>query len=572
VTSSNPHVATADTSCDADWWRTAVTYQIYIRSFADADGDGLGDVEGMRSRLAYLAALGVDAVWINPWYPSPQVDHGYDVADYRDIEPAFGTLDEAQRFIDDAHDHGIRVILDIVPNHTSDAHAWFVAALASPPGSPERARYIFRPGKGAEGALPPNDWEATFGGSAWTQVTEPDGRPGEWYLHLFAVEQPDLNWDNREVRDEFLDVLRFWFERGVDGFRIDVAHGLVKDPALPDLDVSDLAGPVDHTPVVADRLDHPFWDRPGVHDVYREWREVADSFDPPRTFVAEAWVATAERLAAYLRADELHTAFDFDMVRAPWRADALVETAKSSLASHAMVGAPVTWVLSNHDILRHLSRYGRPQPRRGEPVADVFADPVATPDVPLGRRRARAAILFELALPGAVYLYQGEELGLEEVEDLPEDVLADPIWEMSGHKRRGRDGCRVPIPWTTSGPSLGFGTAAPWLPQPAAWAELSVQAQEADPGSMLSLYRDALRIRRIHPVLGSTASELEWLDLGDDVIAIRRQAGFTCIVNLGATEIELPPGEVVLSSVAVTETIPGTIPSDTTVWLDTAPT
>ena len=554
-----PTVPATNDSADTDWWRTAVTYQMYIRSFADADGDGLGDVEGMRSRLPYLAALGVDAVWINPWYPSPQVDGGYDVADYRGVEPAFGTLEDGQRFIDDAHAHGIRVILDIVPNHTSDQHAWFCAALAARPGSRERSRYIFRPGQGDDGELPPNDWEATFGGSAWERVIEEDGTPGEWYLHLFAVEQPDLNWDNREVRDEFLDVLRFWFERGVDGFRIDVAHGLIKDPALPDLDL-----PADHTPVVADRVDHPFWDRPEVHDVYREWRELADSFDPPRTFVAEAWVATPERLAAYLRADELHTAFDFDMVRSPWRADALIETAKSSIASHAMVGAPVTWVLSNHDILRHVSRYGRPQRKRGAPAADVFSDPVDEPDVQLGRRRARAAILFELALPGAVYLYQGEELGLEEVEDLPEAVLADPIWELSGHKRRGRDGCRVPIPWTTSGPSFGFGAAKPWLPQPAAWAELSVEAQEADPDSMLSLYRAALRVRKAHPVLAGTASEIEWVDVGQEAIAFRRQAGFTCIVNLSASDIDLPAGDVVLSSLPVTDTIP----TDTTVWLD----
>ena len=321
---------------------------------------------------------------------------------------------------------------------------------------------------------------------------------------------------------------------------------------------------------MADRVDHPFWDRPEVHEVYREWREVADSFDPPRTFVAEAWVATAERLAAYLRADELHTAFDFDMVRSPWRADALIETARSSLASHAMVGAPVTWVLSNHDILRHVSRYGRVQPRRGDPPADVFSDPVGVPDVALGQRRARAAILFELALPGAVYLYQGEELGLEEVEDLPESVLADPIWELSGHTRRGRDGCRVPIPWTTSGLSLGFGDARPWLPQPAAWSDLSVEAQDGDPASMLSLYRDALRIRRAHPVVahpvvGGSGSELEWLDMGQEVIGFRRAAGFTCIVNLSESDIELPAGEVVLSSVPVTDTIP----SDATVWLDT---
>ena len=498
---------------------------MYIRSFADADGDGLGDVEGMRSRLPYLAALGVDAVWINPWYPSPQADGGYDVADYRDVEPAFGTLDDGQRFIDDAHAHGIRVILDIVPNHTSDQHAWFVAALAAGPGSRERARYIFRPGRGTDGELPPNDWEATFGGPAWERVTEADGTPGEWYLHLFAVEQPDLNWDNREVRDEFLDVLRFWFERGADGFRIDVAHGLIKDPALPDLDL-----PEDHTPVVADRIDHPFWDRPEVHDVYREWREVADSFDPPRTFVAEAWVATAERLAAYLRADELHTAFDFDMVRAPWRADALIETAQSSLASHEMVGAPVTWVLSNHDILRHVSRYGRVQPRRGEEGPDVFSDPVGVPDVQLGRRRARAAILFELALPGAVYLYQGEELGLRRSRICPNRSSPTRSGSCPDTPDAGRDGCRVPIPWTTSGPSLGFGDARPWLPQPAAWSELSVEAQDGDPDSMLSLYRDALRIRRSHPVLahpvvGGTSSELEWLDMGQEVIGFRRAVG-----------------------------------------------
>jgi len=570
VTEPKPHADTADPSDSTDWWRTGVTYQVYIRSFADADGDGLGDVEGMRSRLPYLAALGVDAVWINPWYPSPQADGGYDVADYRDVEPAFGTLDEGQRFIDDAHANGIRVILDIVPNHTSDRHAWFVAALAAGPGSRERARYIFRPGLGADGDEPPNDWEATFGGSAWERVTEPDGTPGEWYLHLFAVEQPDLNWDNREVRDEFLDVLRFWFDRGVDGFRIDVAHGLIKDPALPDLDL-----PEDHTPVISDRIDHPFWDRPQVHEVYREWREVADSYDPPRTFVAEAWVANAERLAAYLRTDELHTAFDFDMVRAPWRADALITTAQSSLESHALVGAPVTWVLSNHDILRHVSRYGRVQPRRGEDAVDVFSDPVGTPDVALGRRRARAAILFELALPGAVYLYQGEELGLEEVEDLPESVLADPIWELSGHTRRGRDGCRVPIPWTESGPSFGFGDAKPWLPQPAAWSAQSVEAQDGDPESMLSLYRDALRIRRSHPVLAhpvvahsvveGATSELEWLDMGQEVIGFRRAGGFTCIVNLSDSDIDLPAGDIVLTSVPVTDTIP----SDVTVWLDT---
>jgi alpha-glucosidase len=546
-----------DPNSGAAWWRSAVTYQLYIRSFADSGDDGLGDVAGIRSRLPYLASLGVDAIWVNPWYPSPQADGGYDVADYRDIEPAFGTLDEALAMIDEAHELGLKVILDIVPNHTSDEHAWFVDALAAGPGSAERERYVFRPGKGPDGAAPPNDWRAVFGGPAWERVTEPDGRPGEWYLHLFDPKQPDLNWDNPVVRTEFLDILRFWFDRGADGFRIDVAHGLVKDPALPDLGIDE-----EHLLGSPDRPDHPHWDLPGVHDVYREWRTLADSYDPPKVYVAEAWVSSPDRLAAYLRPDELHTAFDFDFVRAGWDAADLRGTATSSLAAHRTVGAPVMWVLSNHDITRHVSRLGRPQTHRS---ADPLHGDNGVTDVALGRRRARAALLLELALPGGVYLYQGEELGLEEVEDLPEELLQDPTWLRSGGVERGRDGCRVPLPWTASGPSLGFGDAAGWLPQPTDWSALSVEVQQGDPGSMLTLYRAALRLRRELPALGAGAGDdVGWLELGDDVVAFSREPAFVCVVNTGSTPVPLPAGELLLASGPLTG---ADLPADTAAWV-----
>lgn len=540
------------------WWRHAVTYQIYLRSFADANGDGLGDLAGILDRLPYVADLGVDAIWVNPWYPSPQADGGYDVSDYRDIDPAFGTLDEAQALIDRAHALGLKVLLDLVPNHTSDEHPWFRAALAAGPGAPERTRYHFRPGTGADGVLPPNDWRSVFGGSAWERVTEPDGVPGEWYLHLFDARQPDLNWDSPQVREEFLGILRFWFDRGADGFRIDVAHGLVKDPAMPDLNLDEevVLGP-------PDRQDHPHWDRPGVQDIYQEWRAVADAYDPPRVFVAEAWVSSGERLAEYLRPGRLHTAFDFDFVRAAWDADDLRGTATSSLAAHAAVGAPVTWVLSNHDIARHVSRFGRPQARRShDPLHGSRNGPT---DVTLGRRRARAALLLELALPGGVYLYQGEELGLDEVEDLPEELLRDPTWLRSGHTERGRDGCRVPLPWTRSGPSLGFGDASGWLPQPASWADLSVEAQLADPGSMLWLYRDALRLRRTLAGVPDGADGVRWLDLGPDVVAFRRGGWFVCVVNVGAEPVPLPAGEVLLASTQLGDR--QFLPGDSAAWL-----
>jgi alpha-glucosidase len=534
---------------NVSWWRDAVIYQVYVRSFADGTGSGVGDIPGIRSRLDYLRALGVDAIWITPWYRSPMADGGYDVADYRDIDPRFGRLGDAEALIDDAHRHDLRVIVDLVPNHTSVEHRWFQQALAADPGAPERDRYVFRPGRGP--GEPPNDWRSVFGGPAWTRV--PDG---EWYLHLFAPEQPDLNWHHPEVRAEFQDILRFWLDRGVDGFRIDVAHALIKQDGLPDLgtDHEDLVEP-------PDRVDHPHWDRPEVHDIYREWRRVAQEYGPDRIFVAEAWVARPDRLACYVRPDELHTAFNFDFLRCSWRADSLRAVIDSSLGALGAVGAPATWVLSNHDVTRDVTRYGRPNTRGTGPQHEQ-PEPV---DLALGERRARAALLLMLGLPGGVYVYQGEELGLEEVEDLPEDVLADPTWHRSGHTVRGRDGCRVPLPWSGDAPPFGFtrDEVRPWLPQPAHWRDRTIAAQSDDPGSVLSLYRAALDLRRRHKALGD--GDLSWVDSPADVLVFRRDPGLLCAVNLGDTRWPLPAHEdVLLASGPVNG---GALDPDTAVWL-----
>ncbi|MBD0293367.1 MAG: glycoside hydrolase family 13 protein [Jiangellaceae bacterium] len=544
------------------WWRSAVIYQVYIRSFADGTGDGVGDIAGIRSRLPYLQELGVDALWITPWYPSPMNDGGYDVADYRDIAPEFGTLALADALIREAHERRLRVLIDIVANHTSHRHRWFAQALAALPGSPERDRYIFRPGRGPDGNEPPNNWLSLFGGPGWTRVTERDGSLGEWYLHLFDVTQPDLNWQNSEVRAEFLDILRFWFDRGIDGFRIDVAHGLAKDPALPDLDYIRTSPYPIHAPYP--RGNHPFDDRDEVHEIYREWRAVADSYVPPRAFVAEAWVDSAERLARYVWPGQLHSAFNFDYLRSPWNASELRKTIDVSLDVLNPAGAATTWVLSNHDVERHVTRYGR----EVTAIPSVRERPAAPgpSDIALGTRRARAAALLMLALPGSAYVYQGEELGLPEVLDLPESALRDPIWKRSGHRVRGRDGCRVPLPWTRRGPSHGFGVNGSWLPQPPYWSDYAVQGQREDPRSMLSLYREALRLRRDLPALGD--GSLRWLtDGGPDVLAFAREPEFACAVNLGETFVALPEhSRVLLSSVPLVD---NTLPPDAAAWLAT---
>ncbi|WP_069766368.1 glycoside hydrolase family 13 protein [Streptomyces sp. LUP47B] len=551
---SNP-TRTNDVTHDAandSWWRSAVIYQVYIRSFADGDGDGTGDIAGLRSRLQYLAYLGVDAIWINPWYPSPLADGGYDVSDFRDIHPAYGTLEDARKLLAEAHQLGLRVILDIVPNHVSDQHAWFQQALAAPPGSPERERFVFRDGRGEGGSLPPNNWYAAFGGSTWTRT--PDG---QWYLHLFAPEQPDLNWDNAEVRAEFESILRFWFDLGVDGFRIDVAHGMAKDPALPDLGLTEFS-------VIAGegQEGHPHWDRDDVHDIFRSWRVIADSYPDPRVFVAEAHVRPG-RLADYLRPDQLHTAFNFDFLKCALEADKLREVIDRTITDLAKVGAPATWVLSNHDEARHVTRYGRAHTGVTTPMRDQGH----STDLALGTRRARAAALLMLALPGGAYIYQGEELGLYEVEDLHESVLQDPTWERSGHTVRGRDGCRVPLPWTGDTPPFGFGTfvsAAPWLPQPDAWKSYTAEANQADRTSMLQLYRSALRLRRTNP--GLRGEEFRWLDSPPGTLLFERGTGLLCAVNLSDQPIPLPDASSPLIASGPLGK-DGVLPPDTTVLL-----
>ena len=538
-----------------EWWRTAVIYQIYPRSFADQSGDGIGDLRGVTSHLGDLAALGVDAIWLSPFQRSPQKDAGYDVADYCDVDPIFGTLADFDEMLAQAHARGIRIIVDLVPNHSSDQHAWFQEAVASPAGSPERARYIFRDGKGENGEQPPNNWESVFGGGAWTRLTEPDGTPGQWYLHLFDASQPDFDWSNPEVREEFRRILRFWLDRGVDGFRVDVAHGLVKKEGLPDY-----TPPKDAGSMSGGESAVPYWGQEGVHEIYRDWHALLAEYDGDRALCAEAWLPSIAQTALWVRPDEMHQAFNFEYLETPWDAEKLRLVIADSLAGYGAVGAPSTWVLSNHDVVRHASRLAltaeNPQgagigPKSpGKPVPEV------------GLRRARAATTLMLALPGSAYLYQGEELGLPEVIDLPDEARQDPTWFRTNGERYGRDGCRVPLPWTSEGPAFGFNeTGEAWLPQPAEWAGLARDAQRDDPGSTLTLYKNLLAERRAR---GLGAGTLEWVDgLGTDVVTFRN-GSITVVANLGDTPIELPSGTVVVSSGPLTDRM---LPVDQAVWL-----
>jgi len=544
------------------WWRDAVIYQVYPRSWADSDGDGIGDLPGITARLPHLADLGVDAVWLSPFYTSPQRDAGYDVADYRDVDPVFGDLTAFDALMARAHELGLRVVVDIVPNHSSSDHAWFQAALASKPGSVERARYIFRDGRDG-GEQPPNNWQSLFGGPAWTRVTEPDGTPGQWYLHLFDTSQPDFDWTNAEVRGELEDVLRFWLDRGVDGFRIDVAHGLVKADGLPDSEHDQWSEPTALAPM---------WDQPGVHEIYRSWRTITDSYavggeDADRILCAEAWVLPAEALARYVRHDELHQSFNFEYLMTPWLAADQRRTITHSLAQAAAVGAPQTWVLSNHDVVRHASRLGYPQQPGLHRVDGVGADD-PQPDAELGLRRARAATAVMLALPGSAYLFQGEELGLPEATRLPDESRQDPTFARTGGASKGRDGCRVPVPWEADAPSYGFGPGErPWLPQPPEYGALAVDQQRGVPGSTLELYRTLLALRQ---ALRLGRGTLTWLDgFPDDVLAFTvtsTDGEVAVLANLGDEPLALPDGATVLASSQPLE--PGALlGADETVWL-----
>ena len=550
-------------NADAAWWRQAAVYQVYPRSFADADGDGLGDLAGLTLRVPYLKALGIDAVWLSPFYPSALADGGYDVADYRDVDPRLGTLDDFDAMLEALHAAGIRVVIDIVPNHTSDLHEWFKEALAAGRGSAARERYHFHEGSGPDGAAPPTDWVSAFGGSAWERVAD-----GQWYLHNFAVEQPDLNWANTEVREDFVRTLRFWSDRGVDGFRIDVAHMLTKDLTAP------LPSQADLDTLPRDGL-HPTHDRDDVHDVYAEWRAVFNSYDPPRTAVAEAWVDRS-RIPLYASPESLGQAFNFDLLQADFDAGQFRRIVTENLELAQASASSTTWVLSNHDVVRHATRYGLPHPDRdddGRParkhgnewLLSGGTQPVL--DSVGGLSRARAATLFVLALPGSAYLYQGEELGLHEVAEIEDLYRQDPTFFRSPGVDVGRDGCRVPLPWTSTGDSFGFGGAHAHLPQPSWFGDVSVEAQEQDPHSTLTLYRRALALR--HEL--QTGEQLEWVETGRaDVLQFVRPNGWTVVTNFGADDYEVASSDleatsgVVLSS---TEVPFGIVPGECTIWL-----
>ncbi len=535
------------------WWRTAVIYQVYPRSFSDSSGNGIGDLRGVTTRLDHLAALGVDAVWLSPFYRSPQNDAGYDVSDYCDVDPMFGTLADADALIARAHQLGLKVIFDIVPNHSSSEHVWFQEALAAGPGAPERDHYIFREGRGPDGSEAPNNWLSTFGGPAWTRITEADGTPGPWYLHLFDTTQPDFDWTNPWVADRFDEVLRFWLDRGIDGFRIDVAHGLAKAPGLPDVDTDPLLLGGGHTEEA-----HPYWSRDDVHDVWRRWRRVTDEYDGDRALVAEAWVLPLSKMAKWVRADELHQAFNFGYLMTPWDSRDLRAVIDDSLASFGSVGAPSTWVLSNHDTIRHTTRLSTKEPL----PHNIGIGPVSLdrPDESVSLTRGRAATLVMLALPGSAYVYQGEELGLPEAIDIPDDARQDPTFFHTPEGVYGRDGCRVPIPWESDAPAYGFSpTGASWLPQPASWARYAVDAQQGVDGSTLEMYRSALKLRR-ERALGSGV--LSWNESLPEVLDFT-VAGVRVVANMSDDPVALPEGDLLLASGPMHEVLP----PDTTVWI-----
>ena len=517
---------------ESAWWSHAVFYQVYPRSFRDGNADGVGDLDGVADQLDYLSRLGVDALWLNPVMVSPMADHGYDVADPRDVDPLFGGIGALDRLVGAAHAVGIKVTMDLVPNHTSSAHPWFQAALAAGPNTVQRERYVFREGTGSGGIHPPNNWLSIFGGPAWTRVVEPDGKPGQFYLHLFDAEQPDLNWENPEVFDDLEKTLRFWLERGVDGFRIDVAHGMAKPPGLPDMDLTQnaLLRNSDHDP----RFNHD-----SVHDIHRGIRSVLDDY-PGAVTIGEIWVFDNDDFAKYLRPDELHLGFNFRLIRAEFDAAEIQSAIENSLAAADLAVSAPTWTLSNHDVEREVSRYG------GSAA---------------GLARARAMALVMLALPGAVFVYNGEELGLPNV-DLPDEVLQDPVWERSGHAERGRDGCRVPMPWSGDAPPFGFSASRDvWLPMPAAWSSLTVEAQQQDPGSTLALFRQAIELRHARSPFDGA---IEFVDTATGVVTFRCADGLTCVLNASTAPVALPRGELLIASATIVD---HQLPVDAAAWL-----
>ncbi|MEL0320200.1 MAG: glycoside hydrolase family 13 protein [Aquiluna sp.] len=529
--------ASVSSSAPEKWWRNAVIYQIYPRSFADGNGDGMGDLKGVEARLESLRDLGVDAIWFSPFMTSPQKDAGYDVSDYKDIDPLFGTLADFDDVLAKAHELGLKVIVDLVPNHSSSEHPLFKAALESPKGSKERSFYHFADGKGEAGELPPNNWQSVFGGPAWTRIED-----GQWYLHIFDSSQPDFNWDNPEVEEFFHSVLRFWLDRGVDGFRVDVAHALIKEPGLPDVEelTSSMTGSEDQP---KEDKPHPHWGQEGVHDIIRGFRKVVDEYEN-RAMAAEAWILPLSKMAKWVREDEYHQAFNFEYLATEWEAKRLKEVVDESLAEFGAVGAPSTWVLSNHDVIRHVTRLSYDEiPKQGDGIGPDYPQP----DEAKGQRIGRAASAFMLGLPGSSYLYQGEELGLPEHTTLEPEYRQDPTFFRTSGERVGRDGCRVPIPWEADSPAFGFSeTGKSWLPQPKSYRGYSRDQQESVAGSTLELYKRLLRVRKEHS-LGD--GSVEWdEDLCTDSTLAYKNGSVLVVANFGPDSLTLPAGEVLATT------------------------
>lgn len=564
------HVLLTENNQSAEWWRKAVIYQVYPRSFADADGDGIGDLQGITEKLDSLASLGIDAIWFSPFFKSPQKDAGYDISDYRLIDPIFGTNEDFDVLLAKAKSLGIRIIVDIVPNHTSDQHAWFQAAVKSAPGSLERDYYHFRDGKGENGELPPNNWQSIFGGPAWSRITESDGTLGQWYLHLFDSSQPDLNWENPKIADEFDDILRFWLDKGVDGFRVDVAHGMVKRHGLPDATIYDenlRERPISNLTMAEAEEAVPYWGQPGVHDAIRRFRRVIDEYED-RAMCAEASMSPLPRLAMWVRPDEYHQSFNFDYMHSKYEAGAIKKIVTDSIVEYGKVGASSTWVLSNHDGIRHATRLGiAPEntPRPGDGIHPT--DPA--PDEALGLRRARAATAFMLGLPGSSYLYQGEELGLPEAWQLEGKYRQDPTYARTNGERIGRDGCRVPLPWVADATeSNGFNnTGKSWLPQPANYRVFARNLQEGVAGSTLELYKRLLKVRK---EFNLGAGAFSWVDDYDSETSLSYlNNGVLVITNFSGDPIALPAGELLVTT-QHDLTIEGVLEHDQTVWLKLA--
>ena len=533
----------------AQWWRSGVIYQIYPRSFADANGDGMGDLKGITNRLVDLQRLGIDAIWLSPFYSSPQKDAGYDVSDYVSVDPLFGTLEDFDEMVAEAHRLSLRVMIDLVPNHSSSEHEWFQRALKAAPGSKERSYYHFKAGRGENGELPPNNWQSMFGGSAWTRVED-----GQWYVHLFDSSQPDLNWENPVVREEFENILRFWLDRGVDGFRVDQPHAMAKAEGLPDHPYVEEAG----AGFIEGRENPPMWFQDSVHEIFRDWRKVLDSYPGDRAMCGEAYVLPLSFMALWVRPDEFHQTFNFRFLDAGWDRKKLVAAIDESFEAFDSVGAPSTWVLNNHDVLRHVSRFGGDYGRTT--ASDGVGPNNPQPDNVLGLQKARAATLFMLGLPGASYLYQGEELGLPDHTTLADEHRQDPTFARTQGQRVGRDGCRVPLPWEMGNASNGFTrTGNAWLPQPQSYAALSRDQQQGKEGATLTMYQQALKIRSD---LQLGEGSFDWVSKTD---ALRYQNGSLQIVHNFSNEPIKLTGEVVLSSMPLGKD--GSLLPNDTAWV-----